>query len=100
MAFDYYSLVIYPNINTREINYFRKKYDFLVNVIKPYVTLIFPVKVPLEIQEKNLVKHIQKIVNSWKKFEIKIKGLELSWNNWLFLLIQKGNSKIVKLHDS
>ena len=99
MAFNYYSLIIYPNINTNGINSFRKKYDYLVNIIEPHITLIFPVKIPTEIEEKDLIMHIQEIANSWKKFEIKIKGLELSWDNWLFLLIQKGNQNIIKLHD-
>ena len=99
MVFDYYSLVIYPNIKTGEINSFRKKFDPLTNVIAPHLTLIFPVRVPVDVEEKELVLHVQKIVNSWGKFNIEIKGLELAWDNWLFLLVKKGNSKIIKLHD-
>ncbi|MBT7706205.1 hypothetical protein HN747_02045 [archaeon] len=99
MTFNYYSLVIYPNINTKEINSFRKKYDYLTNTIEPHITLIFPVKVPDDIQEEDLIVHLEEKVSSWKKFKIKIKGLELSWDNWLFLLIEQGNSKIIKLHD-
>ena len=99
MAFNYYSLIIYPNINTKGTNSFRKKYDYLVDIIEPHITLIFPVKVPTDIEEKDLIMHIQEIARSWKKFEIEIKGLKLSWDNWLFLLIQKGNLKVIKLHD-
>lgn len=99
MDFDYYSLIIYPNINTKGINSFRQKYDYLVNIIEPHITLIFPVRVPIEINEKDLITHIQEVVHSWKKFEIKIKGLKISWDNWLFLLIQKGNQIIINLHD-
>ena len=99
MEFEYYSLIIYPNISTEGINSFRKKYDPLINVIEPHITLIFPVKIPLDIKERELIIHIQKIANSWKKFKIEIKDLKLAWDNWLFLLIKNGNSKIIKLHD-
>lgn len=99
MNFSYYSLVIYPKIEKERINLFRKKYDPLIDTINFHISLIFPVKIPIDIEEKDLIEHIQKIINSWKKFDIKIKGLELAWDNWLFLLIKKGNSKIIKLHD-
>lgn len=99
MTFNYYSLVIYPNVKIKGLNSFRRKYDYLVDIIEPHISLIFPVKVPSDIKEKVLLNHIQKIADSWKKFEVKIKGLELSWDNWLFLLIKKGNSKIIDLHD-
>jgi 2'-5' RNA ligase len=99
MGFDYYSLVIYPKIKKEVINSFRKKYDPLINIIGFHITLIFPVKVPTDITENDLIRHIQKIANSWEKFDIEINGLELAWDNWLFLLIKKGNSKIIKLHD-
>lgn len=99
MSFKYYSLVIYPKIKKDKINAFRKKYDPLVNEVEPHISLIFPVKGPTEIKEKKIVEHIQNVVNNWNKFEVEIKGLKLSWDNWLFLLIKKGNSKIIKLHD-
>lgn len=99
MVFNYYSLVVYPDIEKQAINSFREKYDNLVNVIEPHITLIFPIKVPTDILEEDLVNHIQEIINSWEAFDIEIKGLELSWDNWLFLLVKDGNSKIVKLHD-
>jgi len=99
MVFEYYSLVIFPKINGKKINSFRKKYDPLINIIDFHITLIFPVKIPTDIKENELIEHIKKISNSTKKFDINIKGLELSWDNWLFLLMKKGNSKIIKLHD-
>jgi hypothetical protein len=91
--------VIYPNINTKGINSFRRKYDPLIKVIEHHITLIFPVRIPVDINERELIIHIQKIANSWKKFKIEIKDLKLAWDNWLFLLIKNGNSKIIQLHD-
>jgi len=99
MKFNYYSLVIYPKIKRKKVNSFRKKYDPLINIIDFHITLIFPIKIPTDIKKDNFLEHIQKIANSWKKFDINIKGLELAWDNWLFLLIKKGNSKIIQLHD-
>jgi len=99
MTFNYYSLIIYPTIKTDKINLFRKKYDPFFNVIEPHISLIFPVKVPTEITENKLIKHIQKTISSYKKFAIEIGGSDIAWDNWLFLLLKKGNSKIIKLHD-
>ena len=98
MTFEYYSLVIYPKIEKGEINKFRKKYDYLVDIIEPHITLIFPVKVPSDIKEDSLMLHLNQILKKWKRFDIEIKGLHLSWDNWLFLLITKGNQEIIRLH--
>ncbi len=99
MTFDFYSLIIYPDIKLGGINSFRKKHDPLVDVIGPHISLIFPVKVPADIKEINLISQIEEITCSWKKFDIEIKDLELAWDNWLFLLIKRGNLDIIKLHD-
>jgi 2'-5' RNA ligase len=97
--FEYYSLIIYPEIPKEEINKFRKEYDPLFKIIDFHITLIFPIKVPIEIKEESLTKHIKSVVDRWKSFKINIKELELAWDNWLFLLIKKGNEKIINLHD-
>lgn len=100
MNFKFYSLVFYPTIDTHGIDSFRAKYDFLADVIKPHITLIFPVRIPTDIHESDLLEHIQQITDTWKKFEIRIQGLELSWDNWLFLTVSKGNQRIIELHDA
>lgn len=99
MEFNYYSLVIYPNIHKKKINLFRKKYDPLINIIEPHITIIFPVRVPTNITEHEIISHIEKILSSWKEFNIEIRGLKLSWDNWLFLLLKDGNIEVIKLHD-
>jgi 2'-5' RNA ligase len=98
-ASDYYSLVIYPKIKGEGINSFRKKYDPLADIVDFHITLIFPVKVPGAIKESDLIEHIRKVADHWKKFDTEIKGLDLAWDNWLFLLVKKGNSEIIKMHD-
>ena len=93
----FYSLVNYPDINTSAIEKFRERYDSYHRLIGAHITIIFPV--PDSIGEKELVAHIESNIQKWKHFQIHIKGLEKSWDHWLFLLIQEGNDEIIKLHD-
>lgn len=99
MNFNYYSLVIFPDIDNEKINSFRKRFDPLVDTIGFHITLIFPVKVPREIKEVTLIEHIQSIADRWKTFDLEIRGLALLWDNWLCLAIEEGNPEIIKLHD-
>lgn len=99
MKFDYYSLIIYPNISKDKITLFSKKYGPHYGSVGLHITLIFPIRVPTDMKEDELISHIKNVTNKWKTFNVKIKGLELAWDNWLFLLIKKGNSKITQLHD-
>lgn len=99
MSFNYYSLVIFPDIKKDKIDSFRRKFDPFINIIDFHITLIFPVKVPTEIEEVTLIEHIQSIADRWESFDLEINGLELLWDNWLCLSIAKGSSDVIKLHD-
>lgn len=92
-----YALVHYPNINTRRINQFRRKYDPQAGLIEPHVTLMFPV--PESIGEDNLVRHLENILGSWQSFPIHLQGLQISRDDHLFLLLQEGNVNATRLHD-
>ena len=37
----FYALVHYPNIDTRRINEFRRKYDPHFDLIEPHITFVF-----------------------------------------------------------
>ena len=91
-----YALVYYPNINTEDINQIRQKYDPQVDLIEPHITLVFPV---IEsINENNLILHIDSILSKWKIFPICLKGLQKSWDEYMFLMVEEGKVDIVKLH--
>jgi 2'-5' RNA ligase len=92
----YYGLVHFPNINTELIDRVRKKYDPTVDMIKPHITVMFPI--PDEIDEIELIDHISSILNKWKAFPIQIRGLKISWDHWLFLVLEQGNDDVVRLN--
>ncbi|MFX1572676.1 MAG: 2'-5' RNA ligase family protein [Promethearchaeota archaeon] len=94
----FHALVCIPNINTTKIEALRKKYDPHYNLIKPHITLIFPIN-NISISRKSLSKHVRSIVNNWKPFDIELGGFTKSWDHWLFLLIKKGNKEMIQLHN-
>jgi 2'-5' RNA ligase len=92
----FYALVHYPNIDTRCINEFRRKYDPHFDLIEPHVTLVF--LVPESIGEANLVSHIEDVLRHWQHFPIHLKGLQKAWDHWLFLILAEGNDSTIRLH--
>ena len=93
----YYALVCYPEINTEKIEKLRRKYDPTFNLMAPHITIIFPV--PASIGKMNLTKHIKQVLARWRPFNAHIAGLKKSWDNWLFLILEKGSLDFVRLHD-
>jgi 2'-5' RNA ligase len=91
-----YIVVIYPEIDDSKIQQLRKKYSPYFNLIGPHLTIIFPFQ---DIDKKELLQHISKVLKKWSSFDIQLKGLTRSFDNWLFLTVKKGNKKIIKLHD-
>jgi 2'-5' RNA ligase len=92
----FYALVHYPNIDTRHINEFRRKYDPHVDLIEPHITFVF--LVPESIGEANLVHHIEGVLCHWRPFPIRLKGLRKAWDHWLFLILAEGNENVIRLH--
>ena len=93
-----YALVHYPDVDARGINQLREKYDPQAAWIGPHVTLMFPVPDTV-VGEDNLVKHLGNVLGRWRPFPIRLRGLEKSWDDYLFLLIEEGSENIVRLHD-
>ena len=92
-----YALVHYPNVDTRHINQLRIKYDPQAKLIEPHITLMFPVSE--SIGDKDLIHHLKSILSNWQTFPIHLQGLQISSDDHLFLLIQEGNSRVIRLHD-
>ncbi|MGF2035624.1 MAG: 2'-5' RNA ligase family protein [Nostoc sp. CmiVER01] len=92
-----YAIVHYPNISTEDINQIRQKYDPQVYLIEPHITLVSPI---IEsINENNLILHIDNILSKWKTFPICFKGLQKSWDEYLFLMVEEGKADMIKLHN-
>lgn len=93
----YYALICKPQINTSKIDYFQQKYDPYSRLAGAHFTLVFPT--PDEIDEQQLLEHIKSVLKRWKPFNIHIRGLEKSWDQWLFLNVQEGKNQFIQLHD-
>lgn len=93
----FYALVHYPAVDAGSIKQLRKKYDPQVELIEPHITIVFPV--PESIGEQHLLSHIQNVLLTWRPFTIRLKGLQVSWDNYLFLLVDEGKSDVIRLHD-
>jgi 2'-5' RNA ligase len=92
-----YALVHYPAVELGLINRLRSKYDPQFRLIAPHVTIMFPT--PDSIGERSLVSHIESVLHRWESFPIRLKGLQRSWDEYLFLLLNKGKEDVIRLHD-
>jgi 2'-5' RNA ligase len=92
-----YALVHYPNVDAQQINLFRKKYDPQIDLIEPHITLMFPV--PASIGKDNLVSHLRSVLSGRQPFPIHLQGFQKSWDGYLFLMVQEGNTDIINLHS-
>jgi 2'-5' RNA ligase len=92
-----FALVHYPNIDARRINQFRRKYDPQADLIEPHITLMFPL--PESVGEERLVAHLEGVLKSWQPFPLHLRGLQRSWDGYLFLTVQEGGADIIGLHD-
>ncbi|NKF05722.1 2'-5' RNA ligase family protein [Clostridium gasigenes] len=93
-------IMIFPKFeNVKIIDGIRDKYDPLAKNVRPHITLVFPFK--SDIETGDLKKHISSVVSEIKPFEVILQGITpvKSFGNYLFLGIQKGNDKIIKLHE-
>jgi 2'-5' RNA ligase len=92
-----YALVHYPAVDLERINQIRSKYDPQFHLIAPHITIMFPT--PDSIGERSLVSHIKSVLHRWEPFPIRLKRLQQSWDEYLFLLLNKGEGDVIRLHD-
>jgi 2'-5' RNA ligase len=91
-----YAVVHFPNIDTRPIDPFRKKYDPQAGWIEPHVTVMFPV--PELVGEDALVDHLRDVLSDRRPFPVRLRGLRKSWDDYLFLTVEEGGRELVDLH--
>ena len=92
--------MIFPEFsNGNIIDDIRRKYDPLVNHVRPHITLVFPFD--SSIQQSDLKEHIVKVLSEVKTFEVSLKGITPSrfFGNYLFLNIEDGKEKIINIHN-
>jgi 2'-5' RNA ligase len=91
-----HALVHFPNIDTTGINALRDDYDPYRDLIDVHITIVFPVQVG----RQALIEHILEILAGWSPFTIRLKGLHFSFDQWLFLTVEDGNDKLVRLFQT
>lgn len=92
-----FTLVHYPNIAGGQIDQFRKKYDPQVHLILPHITLMFPL--PEVVGEDHLIHHLESVLWGWQPFPLHLRGIRISPDGHVFLLIQEGKAGLIRLHD-
>ena len=96
---DYYAVVVdLPSLPEEPIAAFRRAHDPTVDLIQPHLTLVFPV--PASIGRDAFSDHVRGVVSETPRFDIRLRGLETSWDHWLFLLVTEGREEVVALHDA
>jgi 2'-5' RNA ligase len=45
------------------------------------------------------VSHIESVLHRWEPFPIRLKGLQQSWDEYLFLLLNKGGQDVILLRE-
>jgi 2'-5' RNA ligase len=96
---DYYAVVAHlPSLPEEPIRSFRRAYDPTVDLVGPHLTLVFPV--PAAVGREAFCAHVRGLVSRRPSFDIRLRGLEKSWDHWLFLLVEEGREEVVALHDA
>jgi 2'-5' RNA ligase len=98
-------VLAFPEISQKDFEFiqsFRKTNDRYYPIVNPHFTLVFPA---YEINENEFVDHIVKTAADFKKIEFSLNcaitvkdSFSEFWD--IFLIPEKGNSAIIKLHDA
>jgi 2'-5' RNA ligase len=95
----YYCLSFYPQFSpdlAKTINAIKSAHDPTAPYYPPHITLIFPTH--HSVGEQVLINHIEKVLRGWSPFEIRLGGLRLSRDYWLFLLVAEGEEHLKRLY--
>jgi len=87
-----------PWLPEEPIASFRRAHDPTVDLVGPHLTLVFPV--PASIGRDVFREHVRDVVARTRPFDIRLRGLEKSWDHWLFLLVAEGRDELIALHDA
>lgn len=92
------SIIIFGKFsNIDKINKIREKYDLLYRFINPHITLLFPFE--RDIPTNVLKEHMHEVLKNIKPFNLKLKGITGTMDNYIFLNVKKGKDEIIEIHD-
>ncbi len=98
-------VVAYPKLSDSDrklISDIRARNDRQFEIIKPHITLVFPVD---NIDSEKLCKHVEKVLCQFSTTELSFKSASVVYGKYekqwyLFLMPDIGNEYIKKLHDA
>lgn len=79
--------------NLHSVNALRVKYDPLVNLIPPHMTLVFPFE--SEIAIDSLTEHLKQSTVELKPFRVVLAGVTGAGDEYLFLNVKVGNDQVI-----
>jgi 2'-5' RNA ligase len=94
----YSSLVHYPDIGVDSVDRIRRKYDPTFELIRPHVTVVFPV--PESVGKRRLLEHVGTVADRSPRFAVRFRGFVKSPDHWLFLKVEDGKAEFVQLFES
>jgi 2'-5' RNA ligase len=87
-----------PGLPAEPIGSFRRTHYPTAHLIAPHLTVVFPV--PVTVGRDAFGEHVREIVSRTPAFDIRLHGLDKSWDHWLFLTVEEGRDEVVALHDA
>jgi 2'-5' RNA ligase len=88
-----------PWLPPEPIGSFRRAHYPTGHLLAPHLTVVFPVSAAA-IDGEAFRNHAREVVSRMPAFEIRLTGLEKSWDHWLFLAVAQGHDEIVALHEA
>lgn len=96
---DYFAVAnILPWLPKEPIGSFRRAHYPTAHLIEPHLTVVFPV--PAALGGDAFREHVRGVVSRRPPFDIRLRGLEKSWDHWLFLAVADGRDEVIALHDA
>ena len=80
------------------IGAFRRRYYPTAQLIGPHLTLVYPL--PAAIGLAAFTDHVRSVVSRTPAFELHLRGLDVTWDHWLYLDLAEGRDEVVALHDA
>ena len=88
-----------PWLPPEPIGSFRRAHYPTGHLLAPHLTVVFPVSAAA-IDGDAFRNHVRGVVSRTPAFDVRLTGLEKSWDHWLFLAVAQGHDEVVALHDA
>lgn len=89
-----HAVVFHPRLESPGLDAFRHAHDPFSELIAEHITLLFPIPASLD----RVRARVAEVAAGLEPFDIHIKGVEKTWDHWLYLAIRSGHREIVDLH--